>query len=33
MPVRIEFITMGCRDERILSAFWTGTLDYDVVVD
>jgi hypothetical protein len=33
MPVRIEAITMDCRDERILSAFWTGVLGYQVAVD
>jgi hypothetical protein len=33
MPVRIEAITMDCRDERILSAFWTGVLGYKVAVD
>ena len=30
MPVRIEAITMACRDERRLSAFWTGALGYAV---
>jgi hypothetical protein len=33
MPVRIETITMDCRDERRLGAFWTGALDYEVAVD
>jgi hypothetical protein len=33
MPVRIEAITMDCRDERKLSAFWTGALGYEVAVD
>jgi hypothetical protein len=33
MPVRIEAITMDCRDERIVSAFWTTALAYEVEVD
>jgi hypothetical protein len=33
MTVRIEAIVMDCRDERRLSAFWTGVLGYDVAVD
>jgi catechol 2,3-dioxygenase-like lactoylglutathione lyase family enzyme len=33
MPVRIETITMDCRDERKLSAFWTAALGYNVAVD
>ena len=33
MPVRIETITMDCRDERTLSAFWTAALGYEVAVD
>ena len=33
MPVRIEVITMDCRDERRLSACWTGAPGYDVAVD
>ena len=33
MPVRIENITMDCRDERTLSAFWTGVLGHEVAVD
>src|SRR5688572_5603553 len=33
MPVRIETITMDCRNERSLSAFWTAALGYDVAVD
>ena len=33
MPVRIDTITMDCRDERKLSAFWTAALGYDVAVD
>ena len=33
MPVRIENITIDCRDERRLSAFWTAALGYQIVVD
>ena len=33
MPVRIENITMDCRDERTLSAFWTAALGYESAVD
>jgi catechol 2,3-dioxygenase-like lactoylglutathione lyase family enzyme len=33
MPVRIGAITMDCRDERRLSAFWTAALGYEVAVD
>ncbi|HKG28800.1 MAG TPA: VOC family protein [Thermomicrobiales bacterium] len=33
MPVRIEAITMDCRDERIVSAFWTTALAYEVEFD
>ena len=33
MSVRTEAMTMDCRDERRLSAFWTGVLGYDVAVD
>ena len=33
MPVRIETITMDCRDERRLSAFWTSALGYEVAID
>ena len=33
MAVRIETITMDCRDERMLSAFWTAALGYDFAVD
>jgi len=33
MPVRIETITMDCRDERSLSAFWSGALGDEVAVD
>ena len=33
MPVRIEAITIDCRDERRLSAFWTAALGYEVAVD
>jgi hypothetical protein len=33
MPVRIEGITMDCRDERRLSAVWTSALGYEIAVD
>ena len=33
MTVRIEAITIDCRNERELSAFWTGVLGYEVAVD
>jgi hypothetical protein len=33
MPVRMDTITMDCRDERILSAFWTAAFGYEVAVD
>src|SRR5215217_4316667 len=33
MRVRIEAIAMSCRDERRLSAFWTGALGYEVALD
>jgi hypothetical protein len=33
MPVRIAAITMDCRDERRLSAFWTSALGDEVAVD
>ena len=33
MSVRIEAVTMDCRDERKLSSFWTGVLGSEVAVD
>jgi hypothetical protein len=33
MAVRIDTITMDCRDDRMLSAFWTVVLGYQVAVD
>ena len=34
MPlVRVEAITIDCRDERRLNAFWRGGLGYEVAVD
>jgi catechol 2,3-dioxygenase-like lactoylglutathione lyase family enzyme len=33
MPVRIENVTLDCRDERVLSAFWGAALGWEVVVD
>jgi hypothetical protein len=33
MPVRIDTITMDCRDEQILNAFWTAALGYEVAAD
>jgi hypothetical protein len=33
MPVRVDTITMDCRDEQILSAFWTAAFGYEVAVD
>jgi hypothetical protein len=29
MPVRIENVTLDCRDERVLGAFWRAALGYE----
>src|SRR3954470_4867417 len=31
MPVRIENVTMDCRDGARLSSFWSAALDYEIV--
>jgi hypothetical protein len=33
LAVRIDTITMDCRDDRTLSAFWTAAFGYEVAVD
>ncbi|HEY7029733.1 MAG TPA: VOC family protein [Thermomicrobiales bacterium] len=33
MPVRIENVTIDCRDSRTLGAFWSAVLGYEVAVD
>jgi hypothetical protein len=33
MPIRIENITLDCRDERVLAAFWTAALHWENIVD
>jgi catechol 2,3-dioxygenase-like lactoylglutathione lyase family enzyme len=33
MPVRLENVTLDCRDERVLAAFWSAVLGWAIVVD
>ena len=33
MPIRIENVTIDCHDERLLGAFWTAVLGYEIAVD
>jgi hypothetical protein len=33
MPVCIENVTIDCHDERILAAFWTAALGYEIAVN
>jgi hypothetical protein len=33
MAVRIENVTLDCRDEQVLAAFWGAALHWEVIVD
>ena len=33
MAVRLENVTLDCHDERVLAAFWTAALGWEIVVD